>query len=425
MAMTVVDHRLRRSARARPAPGSARSPGCRAGSRSGRTRRTARTAARARSSAWSDTWAPTSLADAGRDDQRRGREDGDGRGQDDEQAHHARPRPTCRIDDRGRVTAPAVAGDPSPVPPVRSRGPPLGPTRRPWPTRGSSASASSCTPPPTARTSPRRPAGPRSSGTRRVFFPDHFGDQLAPVPALDGRGRRHHRRCGSAPWSSTTTTSTRSSWPRSAPPSTCCRAVASSSASAPGWMTSRLRPVGHPDGLAQGAGRPDGGGHPGPEERLRRRSAGLRRRALHDHRLRRAAQAGPEAPPAVPHRWRAASGCCRSPAARPTSSGSTRRSTAARSTPTRPAPAAPSGPTRSSRGSRPRPATATPTSRSTCSTFAAVVTDDREGTIEAMAPLFGLEPAEVGDHPHALVRHRRPDLRGPRAPPRSVGRVLR
>jgi probable F420-dependent oxidoreductase len=35
-------------------------------------------------------------------------------------------------------------------------------------------------------------------------------------------------------------------------------------------------------------------------------------------------------------------------------------------------------------------------------TFAVVVTDDREGTIEAMAPLFGLEPAEVGDHPHAL-----------------------
>jgi hypothetical protein len=30
------------------------------------------------------------------------------------------------------------------------------------------------------------------------------------------------------------------------------------------------------------------------------------------------------------------------------------------------------------------------------------VTDDREATIEAMAPLFGLEPAEVGDHPHAL-----------------------
>jgi probable F420-dependent oxidoreductase len=35
--------------------------------------------------------------------------------------------------------------------------------------------------------------------------------------------------------------------------------------------------------------------------------------------------------------------------------------------------------------------------------FACVVTDDRQGTLEAMAPLFGLEPADVGDYPHAWV----------------------
>jgi probable F420-dependent oxidoreductase len=35
--------------------------------------------------------------------------------------------------------------------------------------------------------------------------------------------------------------------------------------------------------------------------------------------------------------------------------------------------------------------------------FACVVTDDRQGTIEAMAPLFGLHPAEVQDHPHTMV----------------------
>jgi probable F420-dependent oxidoreductase len=35
--------------------------------------------------------------------------------------------------------------------------------------------------------------------------------------------------------------------------------------------------------------------------------------------------------------------------------------------------------------------------------FACVVTDDRAGTIEAMAPLFGLEPADVSDHPHTMV----------------------
>ena len=36
-------------------------------------------------------------------------------------------------------------------------------------------------------------------------------------------------------------------------------------------------------------------------------------------------------------------------------------------------------------------------------TFAVVVTDDREGTIEAMAPMFGLPPEAVADYPHAWV----------------------
>jgi probable F420-dependent oxidoreductase len=35
--------------------------------------------------------------------------------------------------------------------------------------------------------------------------------------------------------------------------------------------------------------------------------------------------------------------------------------------------------------------------------FAVVITDDRTGTIETMAPLFGLEPEVVADHPHAWV----------------------
>ncbi|HEY8545031.1 MAG TPA: TIGR03621 family F420-dependent LLM class oxidoreductase [Acidimicrobiales bacterium] len=35
--------------------------------------------------------------------------------------------------------------------------------------------------------------------------------------------------------------------------------------------------------------------------------------------------------------------------------------------------------------------------------FACVVTDDRKGTIEAMAPLFGLSPDDVADYPHAWV----------------------
>lgn len=34
-------------------------------------------------------------------------------------------------------------------------------------------------------------------------------------------------------------------------------------------------------------------------------------------------------------------------------------------------------------------------------TFACVVTDDRDGTIESTAPMFGLLPAELADYPHA------------------------
>jgi probable F420-dependent oxidoreductase len=35
--------------------------------------------------------------------------------------------------------------------------------------------------------------------------------------------------------------------------------------------------------------------------------------------------------------------------------------------------------------------------------FACVITEDRTRTIEAMAPLFGLDPADVQDHPHTMV----------------------
>jgi probable F420-dependent oxidoreductase len=35
--------------------------------------------------------------------------------------------------------------------------------------------------------------------------------------------------------------------------------------------------------------------------------------------------------------------------------------------------------------------------------YACVVTDDRQGTLDTMAPLFGLEPSELADYPHAWV----------------------
>ena len=35
--------------------------------------------------------------------------------------------------------------------------------------------------------------------------------------------------------------------------------------------------------------------------------------------------------------------------------------------------------------------------------FAAIVTDDRKGTAETMAPLFGLPPEELDTYPHACI----------------------
>ena len=35
--------------------------------------------------------------------------------------------------------------------------------------------------------------------------------------------------------------------------------------------------------------------------------------------------------------------------------------------------------------------------------YACVVTDDRQGTLDTMGPLFGLEPADLGEYPHAWV----------------------
>ncbi|HEX7134293.1 MAG TPA: TIGR03621 family F420-dependent LLM class oxidoreductase [Iamia sp.] len=35
--------------------------------------------------------------------------------------------------------------------------------------------------------------------------------------------------------------------------------------------------------------------------------------------------------------------------------------------------------------------------------YATIITDDRKGTMETMAPLFGVEPAEIEEYPHALI----------------------
>ena len=55
-------------------------------------------------------------------------------------------------------------------------------------------------------TSPRQV---EDNGYDVLTMPDHFGDQLAPVPALMTAADATDRRCESARWSGTTTTSTR------------------------------------------------------------------------------------------------------------------------------------------------------------------------------------------------------------------------
>jgi len=57
-------------------------------------------------------------------------------------------------------------------------------------------------------------------GFSAILMPDHFGDQLAPVPALAAvAAATTTLRMGR--WSSATTTGTPSSWPRKRPLSTC------------------------------------------------------------------------------------------------------------------------------------------------------------------------------------------------------------
>ena len=70
-------------------------------------------------------------------------------------------------------------------------------------------------------------------GYATMFLPDHFGDQLAPVPAMAAAAAATTElRVGALVFDNET--STRSCWPRRWPPWTCSRAAGWRSASAPG-----------------------------------------------------------------------------------------------------------------------------------------------------------------------------------------------
>ena len=216
-----------------------------------------------------------------------------------------------------------------------------------------------------------------------------------------GRGGRHHRRCASAPWCSTTTTSTRSSPPRRWRPSTCSPTAGSSSASAPGgWpatTSSRASPWTTPPPASTAWRRAWPCSRAcSPPVRSATRASTTRSPTSTVSRCRAAA------PPAVHHRRRRAAGAGLA-GARPTSWASTPPSARAGSTPPPPTTGVAAVTDRKLGWVAARPATATPTSSCRCCCSACVVTDDRAGTLDSLAPLFSQSPDELAEYPHAWV----------------------
>ena len=166
-----------------------------------------------------------------------------------------------------------------------------------------SVSGSSSAPRPTARRGPKPPDGSSRSATRSPTMPDHFTEQLAPVPALQ------------AILDATTTLARR-----------CARVRQRLQASGdPGQGAGDdRRPVRGPrgdrarrrvDDLGLRADRPPVRPRRRAHRSFRRgarrdprcdgaRTVQLLGRALHGHRLRRAPEAGAGALPPDPHRWR-------------------------------------------------------------------------------------------------------------------------
>ena len=239
-------------------------------------------------------------------------------------------------------------------------------------------------------------------GYSTLFMPDHFGDQLAPVPALMAAAdATTSLRIGTLVFDNDYKH-----------PVVLAKEAATLDLLSggrvelglgAGWMASDYEQSGIPDdpaavrvdrmeeGIAVLKGLfADGGVH-------------LQRPALPDQRAQRHAEAGAVAPSSAAHRRRQEARARRSPAARRTSSGSTRRCRTGPSMRTPPAPVSLRRRTRSWPGCAQGAGDRFDDLEINLLTFACMVTDDREDLIEKVAPAFGLAPTDVAAFPHAMI----------------------
>ena len=200
----------------------------------------------------------------------------------------------------------------------------------PWRTIASSGSVCRSRRPGPRPSGATRRARSKTSATRRCSCPTTSARSSRRCPRSRWRPRTR-RRCASARSCSTTTTSTRRSSPRKRRRSTCSRDGRLELGIGAGWMKTDYDALGLPyDPPAVRVDRFEEALHV-IKECFTGEQFSVHGRALPHHRLRVVPEAGAEAGPADPRSAAAASACCRSRRAKPTSSASTRTCARARS----------------------------------------------------------------------------------------------